>query len=257
MINRINAIHTWLSRRLALGSWRLQASLPNRCLLCHLSLDIDGDSEQTGICSVCLATCLYDGDICLGCGRALQVASSFCGTCQHSHPLKVIAPASYHNGIGPLVAGIKYQQQIAPLKVLVAALVRRIEVLVAQERLILPQVLLPVPLHAERLRQRGFNQAWLIANELSHRLNIPMDDKHLVRASATRPQAGMTGKQRRKNCHQAFELIGTHRYQRVAIVDDVVTTGTTANEIAKLLLTLGTYAEVWCLARAEAPGLAI
>jgi ComF family protein len=170
-------------------------------------------------------------------------------------PLKVIAPASYHHGLGPVVASIKYQQQLAPLKVLVAALVSRVNLLVEQQLIILPQVLLPVPLHPQRLKQRGFNQAWLIAKEISEQLNIPLDANVLKRVADTQPQAGMTGKQRRKNCHKAFELVNHIPYQRVALVDDVLTTGTTANEIAKLLNKQGVYVDVWCLVRAEAPSL--
>jgi ComF family protein len=245
------------------------ASLPNRCLLCHQSLArvipsnatlFDSLKEfkqghQTGICDTCLNACLYQGDICLGCGKQLIIPDCFCGHCLALTPMKVIAPCSYHQGLGPLVAGIKYKQQLAPLTVLVKALVIRIQALVAQGFIRLPQVLLPVPLHPKRLNTRGFNQAWLIAKELSHQLNIPIDEDYLYRVEDTQPQAGMTGKQRRKNCHQAFKICGNNKYQRVVIVDDVVTTGTTTNEINKLLLKRGIFADVWCLARAEAPGL--
>jgi ComF family protein len=263
------SLQTRIRKALFITAWHLFASLPNRCLLCHQSLArvipsnatlIDSlkafkQGHQTGICDTCLNACLYQGDICLGCGKRISIPACFCGHCLGITPMKIIAPCSYHQGLGPLVAGIKYQQQLAPLTVLVNALVARIQALVAIGFIRLPQVLLPVPLHAKRLKARGFNQAWLIAKELSCQLNIPIDEDYLYRVEDTQPQAGMTGKQRRKNCHQAFKIRGNNKYQRVVIVDDVVTTGTTTNEINKLLLKKGIYADVWCLARAEAPGL--
>ncbi|MBB1268819.1 ComF family protein [Shewanella sp. SR44-3] len=279
-------MRAWITKLLASISTiprQVQASLPNRCLLCHQSIHNShtalGDLWSAGLCEVCLEACLYQAPHCLGCGKTLvelmhlttaslapssltPVQSSvnaqstrYCGQCLKTVPLKVVAPASYHHGLGPVVAAIKYQQQLAPLKVLVAALVRRVNQLVEQQLIILPQVLLPVPLHPQRLKQRGFNQAWLIAKEISVQLNIPLDANVLKRVADTQPQAGMTGKQRRKNCHKAFELTNDIPYQRVALVDDVLTTGTTANEIAKLLNKQGVYVDVWCLARAEAPSL--
>jgi ComF family protein len=284
-------MRAWITKLLASISTiprQVQASLPNRCLLCHQSIDNTGQGPRqlrfSGLCKVCLEACLYHEPHCLGCGKTLvelthlttaslapsslatsplaQVqltagaqSTSYCGQCLKTVPLKVIAPASYHHGLGPVVAAIKYQQQLAPLKVLVAALVSRVNQLVEQQLIILPQVLLPVPLHPQRLKQRGFNQAWLIAKEISVQLNIPLDANVLKRVADTQPQAGMTGKQRRKNCHKAFELVNHMPYQRVALVDDVLTTGTTANEIAKLLNKQGVYVDVWCLVRAEAPSL--
>jgi ComF family protein len=284
-------MRAWITQLLASISTiprQVLASLPNRCLLCHQSINNSGQEPQqlrfSGLCKVCLEACLYHEPHCLGCGKTLVEitqstaapsatalsgssklitslpqtyvqTSSFCGQCLKTTPLKVIAPASYHHGLGPVVAAIKYQQQLAPLRGLVAALVHRVNHLSEQQLITLPQVLLPVPLHPQRLKQRGFNQAWLIAKEISVQLNIPIDAKVLKRVADTQPQAGMTGKQRRKNCHNAFELIDDIPYQRIALVDDVLTTGTTANEINKLLNKQGIYVDVWCLARAEAPSL--
>jgi predicted amidophosphoribosyltransferase len=94
-------------------------------------------------------------------------------------------------------------------------------------------------------------------------LDIPLDDSLLIRVIDTASQAGLNGKQRRKNCHQAFALnekADAYQqlhlpYQHVAIIDDVVTTGTTVNEIAALFATRHIACQVWCLARAEAPNL--
>ncbi|MGS0674049.1 ComF family protein [Shewanella sp. 125m-1] len=229
----------------------LAAILPNRCLMCHQHIE----AAQRGICSVCLHACRYQADICLGCGSEMPLQPPFCGRCMLASKLKVIAPCSYHQGMGHWVGQIKYQAQFAVIDVLVDALVQRILYLEYLGFIELPQVLIAVPLHRKRLQQRGFNQAWLIARALSKRLDIPLVDNMLLRSRDTQPQAGLSGKLRRKNLNNAFELSTEFNWQRVALIDDVVTTGTTVDEIARLLQRKHTQVQVWCLARAEAPGL--
>lgn len=243
------------------GHSYLAGSLPNRCLLCHQSLNDQPLKHQslsaaaTGFCHVCLPTGLYHSPICLGCGKSMQLKLEYCGECQKHQPRKVIAPCSYHQGFGPWIAAIKYQGQFAALPILCHALVERLYMLEQQGLIRLPQAIVPVPLHANRLRQRGFNQAWLIAQELSQRLQLPLVDQGLMRRQDTRPQAGLNGVQRRQNLQDAFELTTDFTYQRIALVDDVVTTGTTVAEIAHLFEARYVHVQIWCLARAEAPGL--
>ncbi|WP_267960098.1 ComF family protein [Shewanella sp. AS16] len=229
----------------------LGASLPNRCLVCHQAMP----SSATGICPVCLAAGLYSGAVCLGCGKSMVLHARYCGQCQKSEPLPVLAPCSYHQGLGPWVAAIKYQRQFAALPVLSLALAERVKMLEGLGLVRLPQALVPVPLHPQRLKQRGFNQAWLIAAELGKLLQLPVAELGLSRRTHTRPQAGLTGLQRRRNLRDAFRLDGGQVYQRIALVDDVLTTGTTAREIARLFGARNIHVQVWCLARAEAPGL--
>lgn len=239
----------------------LLGSLPNRCLLCQQRIDQTGYQQLfphqvlTGVCQVCLAASLYQHEVCLGCGREMTLLQAYCGKCVKHTPNWVVAPCSYHQGLGPFIAAIKYQQQCAPLKAIVQQLACRIALLIKHGIIRPPQVLIPVPLHPNRLRKRGFNQAWLIAKELSVLLNIPMDDCCLIRVVDTAPQTGLAGKQRRKNCHGAFELQPEIPYQRVALIDDVVTTGTTVEEIGQLFSLQSVHVQTWCLARAEAPGL--
>jgi len=229
----------------------LGASLPNRCLMCHQSIEL----PDSGICSVCLVTGLYQVPVCLGCGRAMQVETTYCGVCNSSQPLTIIAPCSYHQGLGEWVGQMKYQAQFSALPVLSHALANRILYLEEIGLLQLPQILIPVPLHRNRLRSRGFNQAYLIADALAGRLNISVSNEGLTRTIDTRSQAGLMGKQRRKNLSGAFSLEEHFPYQRIALIDDVVTTGTTAKEIAALFEKRHIHVQVWCLARAEAPGL--
>lgn len=228
-----------------------QASLPNRCLMCHQHIG----GSQTGLCGVCIRDVSYQNPVCLGCGRSMTLQLKYCGTCLNDRPIPVIAPASYHQGLGPVVAGIKYQGQLAALEVLCRALVARYEALYALGLVSRPEGLLPVPLHVARQRERGFNQAWLVANRLSKLLEIPLLDNLLERTTATVAQAGLDGKERRQNLKGAFCLTAPVPVSRIAIVDDVVTTGTTVEEIARILYLQAPDLQVWCLARAEAPGL--
>ncbi|MGS0681715.1 ComF family protein [Shewanella sp. 125m-7] len=225
--------------------------LPNRCLMCHQHIA----SQNRGVCTVCLHACRYQTDICLGCGCEIAIQAPFCGRCMQRHALKVIAPCSYHQGMGHWVGQVKYQAQFAVIDILVEALVQRLLYLEHLGFIELPQVIIAVPLHRKRLQQRGFNQAWIIAAAISKRLDIPLIDNMLLRVRDTRPQAGLSGKMRRKNLSNAFELSAEFNWQRVALIDDVVTTGTTVDEIAKLMQRNHTQVQVWCLARAEAPGI--
>jgi len=232
------------------GAW-LAASLPNRCLLCHLSIG----AAHSGLCDTCLASCIYQTPVCLGCGRGLVQELGLCGGCQQVDALTMVAPASYHQGLGTVIAAIKYRQQFAPLAVLCRLLWYRVQRLSYLGLLNVPQVLVPVPLHPKRQQSRGFNQAWLIAAELARQSGLPLDDKLIRRDLDTRPQEGLDGKARRQNLAGAFSLNRSCPWQRIALVDDVVTTGTTVREIATLFKGRGVAVQVWCLARAEAPGL--
>lgn len=230
---------------------RLGASLPNRCLMCHQSVTL----PDTGFCPTCISSGLYKEPVCLGCGRGLTELSRYCGACLSRGPMMIVAPCSYHQGLGQWVGAIKYRAQFAALPALTKALVGRVQALEFAGLLRLPQVLLPVPLHDNRLKERGFNQAWVIAQMLSKQLDIPLSTAGLNRVLDTQSQAGLTGKQRRSNLANAFELAESFPYQRIALIDDVVTTGTTVKEIASLFEKRHVDVQVWCLARAEAPGL--
>lgn len=228
----------------------LAQSLPNRCLLCHQSLH-----SGTGLCGHCLGCSLYTCPVCLGCGRGLTGEFGFCGSCRALDALPVVAPASYHTGIGSVIAAIKYQGQFAALGGLCEALYARVQRL-SELGLIRPvSLLLPVPLHPQRLRQRGFNQAYEIALMMSALAGVPLNTALLGRSRNTPQQAGLSGKVRRQNLKDAFVIDGICEAGSVALIDDVVTTGSTVNEIARLLEAQGVAVQVWCLARAEAPGL--
>jgi len=115
----------------------------------------------------------------------------------------------------------------------------------------LPEVLIPIPLHHNRLRQRGYNQSHELAKSLSKRLKIPINNNYLSRTVDTVAQASLTFKERKKNIQHAFKLDNKDVPKHIALIDDVLTSGHTANAAAKLFKRAGTNTiEVWTIARA-------
>jgi len=113
--------------------------------------------------------------------------------------------------------------------------------------------LVPVPLHPERKRERGFNQSSILAEALRRRFGTPVEGKALVRAQPTGPQEG-DRKAREANVKGAFQVLRPERVEdkRVLLIDDVYTTGATVNECANVLLKAGAKeVAVYTLARVE------
>ncbi|NQY62688.1 MAG: ComF family protein [Alteromonadaceae bacterium] len=105
-----------------------------------------------------------------------------------------------------------------------------------------PQAIMSVPLHSQKWQSRGYNQAHFIARHFAERVTIPYLDSALERIKKTTSQVGKTGNERRKNLKNAFAINVNNRevIEHVLLIDDVVTTGSTANEICKLLKKNGT-----------------
>jgi ComF family protein len=95
--------------------------------------------------------------------------------------------------------------------------------------------IIPLPLHAERLQERGFNQSAEIARGFQFWAKIPVDRGNVLRTRVTPPQATMPHKERHKNVRGAFECQADFTGQRLLLIDDVMTTGATANECARVL----------------------
>ena len=115
-----------------------------------------------------------------------------------------------------------------------------------------PEVIIPVPLHTGRLRERGFNQALELARPVAARLRIPINIHACARTRGTAAQSDLPAAQRTKNVKGAFELREPLKeVHRVAIIDDVMTTGATVDELARVLIAAGVEnVQVWVCARA-------
>jgi ComF family protein len=112
-----------------------------------------------------------------------------------------------------------------------------------------PECLIPIPMHPKKLKQRGFNQAAILAKSLARRLKIPYDLNSCQKIINTDPQASMDGEKRQTNVRGTFS-VKPLPYQHVTLIDDLLTTGSTANELARVLKKSGVQrVDIWCCAR--------
>ena len=170
-----------------------------------------------------------------------------CGECQQHPPAyaSAHAPLRYQPPIDRLVQGAKYNGRLDWLDLLG----RRLAVHVTG-RAALVDAIVAVPLHQSRLRERGYNQSLELARLLGKRLALPL--RHgLRRTRATAPQSQLSREERRQNLRGAFTATAGFDGMRVALVDDVMTSGATAETVSRCLLQAGaTQVEVWIAARA-------
>jgi len=170
-----------------------------------------------------------------------------CGGCLREPPAyaRCIAALRYGFPADALIQALKYRSQLALARLF--AEVMGTAVAHAPR----PDALLPMPLHPDRARSRGFNQATEIARPLARRLNIPLDATSLARIRDTAPQATLPLEERLRNVKGAFRCADAVAGKRVALLDDVMTTGATLNEAAKALKRAGaTEVSLWVVARA-------
>jgi ComF family protein len=159
---------------------------------------------------------------------------------------KMIAPLQYRGLARDYLIQLKFAQALHLAKTLTLHNLDSF-----RQSLPKPEVLIPVPLYRDRLLERGYNQALEVAAVCSRALGIPVDRHSLIRLRATESQSGLNARQRRLNMRRAFAYTTTRQYRHVAVVDDIVTTGSTAGEITRELHKAGVeYVEIWALARA-------
>ena len=153
----------------------------------------------------------------------------------------------YRYPVDQMIKKLKYQARLDTVRCLSQPLIRRIVL----ERADLPDCLVPMPLHSSRQHSRGFNQAREIAHVLAKNLHLPVDDRLAQRHRPTQHQFELRPEQRINNVKGAFSIRKSIGYLNIAIVDDILTTGATANELARLLKRFGAeHVQVWCLAQA-------
>ncbi len=229
-------------------SWRrLQhLVLPLRCLLC-------GAAGANGIdlCVDCAAELPRNRSCCARCALPLATPAAMCGECLRRAPPWDAAWAPFRYGwpLDRLESRYKFGSDLAAGRVL-ATLWQREPCPVE-----LPQLLLTVPLHRSRLRRRGYNQAWELARPLARELGVPLRHDALQRLRHTEAQTELDAIGRRRNVRGAFALhAGIELPAHVALLDDVMTTGATLAECARVLRRAGVQrVDVWALARAPSP----
>ena len=233
----------------------LEGLFPNHCVLCGLR-----SQRPVPLCLACEQDFSSNDNCCLRCAIPLPVRRAVntprvCGLCQHSPPPfhRTLAPWLYSEHMAYLIHRWKYHGERRMTPLLAALWRQRVPVTTSIDTLV------PVPLHWQRLWRRGFNQSELLCRQMQAtcpQLRACKTAPHLVkRTRATAAQPGMNASQRSANLRGAFTVILPCDNLRIAIVDDVLTTGATATAMASALAAAGAcHIEVWCLARTTAPG---
>ncbi|MEY6431077.1 ComF family protein [Thioalkalicoccus limnaeus] len=231
-------------------AWRrrgLDWLFPPTCALC-------GAPGQPGLdlCTPCERELPGNLRACPACAQPwplAQPADPLCRRCRRRPPPFTAAhvPFLYEGILPALIAGAKFRGRLHLVRLVGTLLARAL----AEQRATRPALLVPVPLHASRLRERGYNQAHEIARTVATELGLAVDARCCERIRATSPQMGLTGTARRRNLRGAFGLRAVPDADHIAVIDDVVTTGTTAAELARTLLRTGvvTRVDLWGVAR--------
>lgn len=234
------------------GGRLLDALLPQCCALCGLR-----SGHRLPLCGPCAAELPANDPACARCALPLPETGGqrLCGACLAQPPPfdRVRAPWLYGEYLGYLIHRWKYTGDLT-----LTPLLAQLWLNAAGPR---PPVdaLVPVPLHWWRQWRRGYNQSALLARQLSRQLTregaTPVAHRLVRRNRATAPQSGSNASTRARNLRGAFTVQGPCDNLRLAVIDDVFTTGATAAEVARTLKRAGAAeVEVWCLARTPKPG---
>lgn len=204
----------------------LDMLLPRACLLC-------GARARGALCDGCAADLpRLSGPLCPVCATPLAAPAPACGGCLKAPPAfdATLAPLRYAYPIDGLVRNLKYRSRLASADFFVQAMLAA-----TQPERPAGTLIVPVPLSAGRLRERGFNQALEIARPLARALHLPLDAASLARPRETLPQSSLPWRARQGNVRHAFACGRDLSGQRVIVVDDVMTSGATLDAVARTL----------------------
>ncbi|MBU1225179.1 MAG: ComF family protein [Gammaproteobacteria bacterium] len=218
--------------------------VPPACLLC-------GARSTRSLCPGCLADLPWHRQPqCPQCALPTP-DGQLCGACLQHPPAfdRTQAALTYAFPLDQMIPRLKYHGQLAIAPVLGECLAQALEHAPRPDRLI------AMPLHAARIRERGFNHATEIARSVARQLGLPLDLDSCRRTRDTPPQMGLKYDARRRNVRGAFSCSGEVQEQRIALIDDVMTTGTSLDELAATLKLAGALeVSCWVVARTLAPG---
>jgi ComF family protein len=227
----------WPARTL---HWFLDLIFPPVCPVCE-SL-IDRRDKDRVICPACRKAIRFvQPPLCPRCGLPYPSGRAhLCAVCLKDRRYFAVhrTAALYEGALKEMIHRFKYQG-VFPLKQVLGDLLE--PVLKGMRRELRVDLLVPVPLHIRRLRERGFNQALLLVKELSTRSGIPYQERALAKIKETPEQISLKKRERAKNLKGVFTVTdeGAIKGKRVVLVDDVFTTGATVNECSRALLKAG------------------
>jgi len=226
----------------------LAHALPGVCVICR-------SWHTPSLCEPCLQRFAPRLPRCACCARLTPVDVPRCGQCLgHASAFRhCVTGTDYVAPWSSLISAFKFHGQVELASALSLTIERAVRASTAHVEPV-PALLLPVPLSRERLRERGYNQAWELARRLGRRLRIDAKPSVLQRSRDTAHQIGMTRRERERNLRDAFWVEPAARTalqgRHVALVDDVLTTGATAQAAALALVRAGAASvDVWVIAR--------
>lgn len=216
--------------------------IPIACILCDKY-----NSKHQMICDDCYNLLTILGHACTQCSKPLcSTSQKLCADCQQNPPAytKVFTAFLYEEPLKMLIHNFKYHGNIFLTSFLTELLLKAP---ISQTDL---GLIIPTPLSKKSMQNRGYNQSAILAKSIAKKLKTPYSDNYLQKIINTPKQVSITGYQRRNNLNNAFKCIKSN-YKTITVIDDLLTTGSTANAIASTLKTNGVETiNIWCCARA-------
>lgn len=217
---------------------------PNKCADCDNQIDRD-----LVFCSKCKAKLPFLINSCDQCGQPFANSEhAICGRCIGSPPAfdSCFCPFEFSSPISDQIRKLKYNEQPQ----IATRLGSLFSSMASSNNIDLPDALVYVPMHINKLQTRGYNQAFELAKAISEHLKIPLIRRAIRKTRPTSDQAGLTRLHRKSNLVNTFRINKPIPFKHVAIIDDVITTGATVEEISKILKKNGVdYVQVWGIAR--------
>jgi ComF family protein len=200
-------------------------------------------------CALCSGIVAQDNiNLCVQCKNELPQIKSI--EKNNENTSKILALYLYHSPVDYLITKLKFNHKLSYANLLGNLLAEHL--FLEYQNKEKPEIIIPVPLHKNRLKERGFNQALEIAKPVSKKLQIKIDRFCCSRTKNTAMQSALSAKKRAQNVKQAFTVTKNNNYKYVAIIDDVYTTGNTVNELCKTLEQSGiVQIDVWCVAKSS------
>jgi len=227
-----------------------QFLFPAGCLLCAAS---SSESKNDYLCDGCLADLQGNQHACSLCALPIIESQStlMCADCLKSPPVfdRCLSAFVYAQPLEWMIQQLKFNEKLSYAPLLSSLMMHYLQGQALGQ--LQADVIIPMPLHPTRLKERGFNQSLLLLESVALEMDMPIDSISCQRIRDTAHQTGKTAQQRRKNIKGAFKFDNKKGYKHVVIFDDVITTGSSVSELSKVLKRSGVErVDVWSLARA-------
>lgn len=223
--------------------------IPSYCSLCQYP------SFQHFLCKACYQDLPWIQNACITCASEFtnqheQNQGMMCGACLQTPPPydKCVALFSYQPPVSQLILALKFHRKLAYGRLLAEILAEKANEYYNKH--LKPDLIIPMPLHPNRLKERGYNQALELAKPLAKKIDITLSTDLCSRIVDTQTQSSMIANNRRNNVKQAFAVHASLKNKHILIIDDVITTGSTVCALSQQLQLVGAKTiDVWCCAR--------